>query len=113
MALAILGTVLIFGLSFFVRRRQLERERLDREGALRLLESEWVYLRTSSLSEAGPREKGAFLGSPDFLALANRRTPALSIRTTPYPGLYFVRLDAGYGIKNPRRLAEEGYVFSP
>ena len=110
-ALAILGVILLFGLSFFARRRQLERERLDRETALRVLESEWVYLRTAS-GHLEAREKEPFIGSLPFLALIEKRSPALSVRKTEFDTLVFVHLDIGYGIRVHQRTSQEGYVLT-
>ena len=110
-ALAILGVVLLFGLSFFVRRRQLELERLDREAALRVFESEWVYLRTAA-DHLEAREKKPFIGSVAFLALTEKRFPSLSVRKTEFDTLVFVHLEIGYGVRIPHRTIQEGYVLT-
>lgn len=111
MALAILGVILMFGLTFFVRRKQLERERLDREIALRVLESEWIYLRTAA-GRLEAREKSPFIGSVEFLSLIDKRAPGLSIRKTEYDTLVFVHLDIGYGVRVHQRTMQEGYVLT-
>jgi hypothetical protein len=110
-AMSILGVILMVGLSFFVRRRQLELERLDRERALRALESEWVYLRTAA-GHLEAREKEPFFGSLAFLALTQKRTPRLSVRKTEFDTLVFVHLEIGYGIRVPQRTTQEGYVLT-
>lgn len=109
-ALAILGVVILFGTSFFVKRREVERERLDRDVAVRALRSEWAYLRTVSLS---PREQASFVGSPLFLATMAARDPRLTAKATGTPGLLHVKVEIGFGIKRSRRIAQEGYVYSP
>ncbi|MEO6325900.1 MAG: hypothetical protein ABIT01_15035 [Thermoanaerobaculia bacterium] len=110
-ALSILGIILMFGLSFFVRRRQLEAERLDRERAVRALESEWVYLRTAS-GHLEQREKAPFLGSVEYLDLTSKRKPLLAVRNTAYDTLVFVHLEIGYGIRSPQVTVQEGYVLT-
>lgn len=109
-ALAILGVVVLFGTSFFLKRREVERERADRDVALRALRSEWAYVRTAPLS---PRESGPFIGSPTYLGLVAARDPRLSARPTGTPGLLRVTLEIGYGVKRPRRVSQEGFVFVP
>ena len=57
-SLAILGIVLTLGAGFLARRRALERERLDRERAVRALASEWIYLRGPFRSDVTRRTAG-------------------------------------------------------
>jgi hypothetical protein len=110
-SLAILGIVLVMGAGFFARRRDLERERLDREKAVRALASEWVFLRTSFTGELVPRKDVLFVGPGVFVDGLDARHPRLSIEGTEFPGLYFVHVEIGYGVRTPRRLVQEGYVF--
>ena len=79
-ALAILGFVLTMGAGFFVRQRELTRDRLDREKALRALATEWVFLRTAPTGELVPREKTAFVGPGEWVDSLDPRRPALSLR---------------------------------
>ena len=62
--LFLVGIVVFLGLSLFARRRELEKERLDREIARRALASEWVYLRTSY--DVTPRKDGGFVADLVF-----------------------------------------------
>src|SRR5262249_14880938 len=66
-SLAILGFVLAMGAGFLARRRDIERERLDREKALRALASEWVFLRTAPSGELVPRKDVLFVGPGAFV----------------------------------------------
>ncbi len=111
MALSILGVVLTMGGGSLFRRRDLDRERLDRERALRALRSEWVFLRTSPRSAFLPDEGREFLGPLGFADGLATRSPRLSLKPGPYPDLWFVRLDIGYG-RHGRRLVEEGWVWA-
>lgn len=108
-ALAILGVILLFGTGFFVKRKQIERERLDRDVAVRALRSEWAYLRSGSLT---PREDAPFVGSPFYLDSVEARAPKLTAKVTDTPGLLLVHLELGYGVKRTFRIAQEGFVFN-
>jgi len=110
-ALSILGIALTMGAGFLARRRDLDRERLDRERALRALRSEWVFLRTASPAEFLPDDGRGFLGPAEFLDGLAEREPRLTLKPGPHPDLWFVRLDVGYG-RHGRRLVEEGWVFA-
>ena len=110
-SLAILGIVLVMGAGFFARRRDIERERLDRETAVRALASEWAFLRTAFSGELVPREDAIFVGPGDFVDGLDARKPRLTIEGTEFPGLFFVRLEIGCGVRAPRRIVQEGYVY--
>ena len=110
-ALSILGIVLTMGGGFLARRRDLDAERLDRERAVRALRSEWVFLRTASRAEFLPGDGREFLGPAEFLSGVSARRAALSLKPGPYPGLWSVRLEIGYG-RRGKRLVEEGWVFA-
>jgi hypothetical protein len=110
-ALSILGIVLTMGAGFLARRRDLDRERLDRERALRAVRSEWVFLRTTSRAEFLPAEKREFFGPSEFLDGLSARAPRLTLTPGPHPDLWFARLDVGYG-RHGRRLVEEGWIFA-
>lgn len=109
-ALGVLSVLLVLGLSFVKKRRDLERERLDREIALRAMTSEWAVLRTSSSSELSPREDGPFLGPPELLAAVEDRKPLLTVEAAGYPGLVKVRLSLAAGTRRIHRIVQEGYV---
>ncbi len=109
-ALAILGVVVLFGTSFFVKRREVEKERLDRDVAMRALRSEWAYLRTAALT---PREDAPFLGSDLFRETIAARDPRLTAKPADTPGLLLVHIELTCGVKRTRRLAQEGFVFAP
>lgn len=111
MALSILGIVLTMGAGFLFRRRDLDRDRLDRERALRALRSEWVFLRTSPRSAFLPNEGREFVGPVGFADALAARSPRVSLKPGSYADLWFVRLDIGYG-RQGRRLVEEGWVWS-
>lgn len=110
-ALTILGIVLTMGAGFFARRRDIERDRLDREKALRAIASEWVFLRTSSGIDLEPRKERLFAGPGAFVDGLDARQPRLDIESTEFPGLFFVHLEIDYGVRARRRLVQEGYVF--
>jgi hypothetical protein len=110
-ALSILGIVLTMGAGFLARRRDLDRERLDRERALRAVRSEWVFLRTASRAEFLPAEEREFFGPSEFRGGLAQRAPRLTLKPGPHPDLWFARLDVGYG-RHGRRLVEEGWVFA-
>lgn len=110
-ALTILGIVLTMGAGFFARRRDIERDRLDREKALRAMASEWVFLRTSSGIDLTPRKDRLFVGPGAFVDGLDARQPRLDIESTEFPGLFFVHLEIDYGFRARRRLVHEGYVF--
>ena len=110
-ALSILGIVLTMGAGFLARRRDLDRERLDRERALRAVRSEWVFLRTASRAEFLPADEREFFGPAEFVDSLAEREPRLSLKPGPHPDLWFARVDLGYG-RNGRRLVEEGWVFA-
>ncbi len=110
-SLAILGIVLTLGASFLARRRALERERLDRERAVRALASEWTYLRTSFRNDVYPKDRRLFVGPGDFVDALDARNPFLRVKSTEVDGLCFVHLEIGYGEKMARRIVQEGYVF--
>jgi len=110
-ALSILGIVLTMGGGFLARRRDLDRERIDRERAIRALRSEWVFLRTSPRSAFLPGEEREFAGPAGFLSSLSGRSPRLSLKPGPYPDLWAIRLDIGYG-RQGRRLVEEGWVWA-
>jgi len=110
-ALSILGIVLTMGAGFLARRRDLDRERLDRERALRAVRSEWVFLRTASRAEFLPAEERGFFGPSEFLDGLAERRPRLTLKSGPHPDLWFARLDVGYG-RHGRRLVEEGWIFA-
>ena len=110
-ALSILGIVLTMGAGFLARRRDLDRERLDRERALRAVRSEWVFLRTASRAEFLPAEEREFFGPSEFRGGLAERAPRLTLKPGPHPDLWFARLDVGYG-RHGRRLVEEGWVFA-
>ena len=109
MALAILGVVVLFGTGFFVKRKEVERERLDRDVAIRALRSEWAYLRTSPLS---PRKDAPFVGSEAFLETVAARDPRLTITPTETAGLLLVHLEISSGLKRRVRIAQEGLSFT-
>jgi hypothetical protein len=110
-ALFLVGIVVFFGLSLFARRRELEKERLDREIARRALASEWVYLRTSF--GVTPRKDGKFVGSQIYLASIEARHPKLTLESDrDMPGLFHVRMSIEHGLKRPVRLSDEGFVFT-
>ncbi len=109
-ALAILSILLVLGMTLFGRRRDVEKERLDQEKALRALESEWAVLRTSPAGDLAPQEKGPCLGPAEFLSAIEGRTPVLTVEATAYANLVKVRLDVGAGVKRPRRVVQEGFV---
>lgn len=109
-ALAVLGILLSLGLTLFQRRRELERELLDRAVAVRALGSEWAVLRTSSAADLVPQEEGPFLGPVEFLTAIEDRDPLLTIEETKYPGLVKVRLDIRAGVKRSHRIVQEGWV---
>lgn len=109
-ALALLGLLLLTGTTFLPRRRQLEKERLDREIALRALRSEWTVLRTGTTGGLPARERGPFLGPGPFIEAVLRRQPRLTIRPAEFPGLVFVRLEIDSGVRNKQRLVQEGFV---
>lgn len=111
MALSILGIALTMGAGFLARRRDIDRERLDRERALRAVRSEWVFLRTASRSEFLPADGRGLFGPTEFVDGLVDRTPRLSLKPGPHPDLWFVRVDLGYG-RHGRRLVEEGWVFA-
>ncbi len=111
MALSILGIVLTMGAGFLARRRDLDRERLDRERGLRALRSEWVFLRTAARAEFLPTEERGFIGPPGFVDSLAPRSPRLTLKPGPWPDLWLVRLELGYG-RHGRRLVEEGWVFA-
>ncbi len=109
-ALAILGIVVLFGTTFFVKRREVERERQDRDVALRALRSEWAYLRTQGVSEGTAMP---FVGSELFLEQVAARDPKLTAVPETTPGLYRVTLEIGYGVKRQgRRVRQEGFVYA-
>jgi hypothetical protein len=110
-ALSIFGIVLTMGGGVLLRGRDLDRERLDRERALRALRSEWVFLRTSPRSAFLPGDEREFFGPDGFLDGVAARSPRLSLKPGPYADLWFVRLDLGYG-RHGRRLVEEGWVWA-
>ena len=72
-SLAILGIVLTLGASFLARRRALEKDRLDRERAVRALASEWIYLRTSFRNDVYPKDRRPFVGPGDFVIFITKR----------------------------------------
>jgi hypothetical protein len=110
-SLAILGIVLMLGAGFLARRRALERERLDRERAVRALASEWLYLRTSFRNDVFPKDRRPFVGPGGFVDALDSRNPILSVKSADVDGLCFVRLEIGYGEKMAKRIVQEGYVF--
>jgi hypothetical protein len=110
-SLAILGLVLAFGAGFFARRRDMERDRLDHEVALRALASEWVFLRTAPAGEVAARERILFVGPGAFVDGLDARTPELTVKGTEVPGLFFVRLSIGYGLRTKHRAVQEGWVY--
>ena len=110
MALGVLSVLLVLGLSLVKRRRDLERERLDQEAALRALSSEWAVIRTSSASELLPCEDGPFLGPLELVTAVESRQPLLTIQPGGYPGLVKVRISLAAGTKRNRRIVQEGYV---
>lgn len=111
-ALLILGFVLTMGAGFFVRQRELSRDRLDRERALRALATEWVFLRTAPKGELIPREKATFVGPGEWVDSLDPRRPTLSLSPTPYADLYAVRLEIGFGKRGGRRIVQEGWVYA-
>jgi prepilin-type N-terminal cleavage/methylation domain-containing protein len=111
-ALAILGIVLSVGAGFFARQRDLSRDRLDREKALRALATEWVFLRTAPKGELIPREASPFVGPGDWVDSLDARKPSLRIRPTAYADLHAVRLEIGFGVRGGRRIVQEGWVFA-
>jgi len=110
-SLAILGIVLTLGASFLARRRALERDRLDRERAVRALASEWIYLRTSFRNDVFPKDRRPFVGPDDFVDALDARNPLLRVKSTEVDGLCFVHLEIGYGEKMAQQIVQEGYVF--
>jgi hypothetical protein len=110
-ALSILGIVLTMGGGFLFRRRDLDRDRLDRERALRALRSEWVFLRTSPRSAFLPGDGRKFIGPVSFADALAARSPRVSLKPGPYADLWFVRLDIGYG-RHGGRLVQEGWVWA-
>ncbi|MGZ5430524.1 MAG: pilus assembly FimT family protein, partial [Thermoanaerobaculia bacterium] len=94
-SLAILGIVLTLGASFLARRRALERDRLDRERAVRALASEWIYLRTSFRNDVFPKDRRPFVGPGDFVDALDARNPFLRVKSTEVDGLCFVHLEIG------------------
>ncbi|HSB62772.1 MAG TPA: prepilin-type N-terminal cleavage/methylation domain-containing protein [Thermoanaerobaculia bacterium] len=110
-SLAILGIVLTLGASFLARRRALEKDRLDRERAVRALASEWIYLRTSFRNDVYPSDRRPFVGPGDFVDALDSRNPFLKVKSTDVDGLCFVRLEIRYGEKMSRQIVQEGYVF--
>ncbi len=110
-ALTILGIILTMGAGLLVRQRRLERDRLDRERALRAVSSEWVFLRTAVLEELAPRRDGPFLGPNEFADALEERHPSLTIEPGPRPGLLFVRVELDWGGGGAHRLVQEGYVY--
>src|SRR5437016_3456088 len=98
--LFLVGIVVFLGLSLFARRRELEKERLDREIARRALASEWVYLRTSY--DVTPRKDGGFVGSKIFLASVESRHPKLTLEVDKeMPALLHVKMSVEHGLKRP------------
>lgn len=110
-ALAILGIVLTLGASFLARRRALERERLDRERAVRALSSEWIYLRTSFRSDVYPKDRRPFVGPGAFVDALDPRNAFLRVKSTEVDGLCLVHLEIGYGDGMRKEVIQEGYVF--
>ncbi len=110
-SLAILGIVLTLGAGFLARRRVLERERLDRERAVRAAASEWLYLRSSFRNDVAPKERRLFAGPGTFVDSLDTRNPFLRVKSTEVDGLYLVHLEISYGERMARRLVQEGYVF--
>src|SRR5512141_3064265 len=98
-SLAILGIVLTFGAGFLARRRSLERERLDRERAVRALASEWIYLRGPFRSDVYPKDRRPFVGPGDFVDALDPRNPFLRVKSTEVDGLFLVHLEIGFGEK--------------
>ncbi len=111
MALSILGIVLTMGAGFLARRRDLDRERLDRERGLRALRSEWVFVRTAGRAEFLPAKGRGFLGPSAFVDSLAHRSPRLTLKPGPWPDLWLVRLELEYG-RYGRRIVEEGWVFA-
>lgn len=110
-SLAILGIVLTLGASFLARRRALERDRLDRERAVRALASEWIYLRTSFRNDVYPKDRRPFVGPGDFVDALDARRPFLRVKSTDVDGLCLVHLEIGYGENMAKQIVQEGYVF--
>ena len=110
-SLAILGIVLTLGASFLARRRALERDRLDRERAVRALASEWIYLRTAFRSDVVPKDRRPFVGPGDFVDALEERNPLLSVKATEVDGLCFVHVEIAYGERMAKQIVQEGYVF--
>jgi hypothetical protein len=110
-ALAILGIVLTLGASFLARRRVLERERVDRERAVRALASEWLYLRTSFRNDVYPKDRRPFVGPGTFVDALDPRNAFLRVKSTEVDGLCLVHLEIGYGEKMKKQIVQEGYVF--
>lgn len=109
-ALAILGFLLVLGLTLFWNKRKLEAEIRDRDVAVRLLASEWVFLRSAPASALTPRDEGPFIGSAAFQSAVSARDPKLTLRDDAVPGLLWVRLELTWGVKRKRVLVEEGFV---
>jgi len=109
-SLTILGIVLTLGASFLARRRALERDRLDRERAVRALASEWIYLRTSFRSDVTPKDRRPFVGPGDFVDALEARNPLLRVNATEVDGLYRVHLEIAYGERMAKQIVQEGYV---
>jgi hypothetical protein len=110
-SLAILGIVLTLGASFLARRRALERDRLDRERAVRALAGEWIYLRTSFRNDVYPKDRRPFVGPGAFVDALDARNPFLRVKSTDVDGLYLIHLEIGYGEKMAKHIVQEGYVF--
>lgn len=101
----------MLGASFLARRRALERDRLDRERAVRAAASEWIYLRTSFLSDVYPKDRRPFVGPGRFVDALDERNPFLRVKATEVDGLCLVHLEIGYGEKMAKQIVQEGYVF--
>jgi hypothetical protein len=110
-SLAILGIVLTLGASFLARRRALERERVDRERAVRALASEWLYLRTSFRNDVYPKDRRPFVGPGSFVDALDPRDAFLRVKATDVDGLCLVHLEIRYGDEMKKEIVQEGYVF--
>jgi len=108
--LTIVGILLTTSTVVLARRRAVERDRVDRAAALRALSSEWTLLRSARPEELVPREKGSFVGPPDFVTSLAHRHPALTIRKADPAGIVFVRLEIDAGRRFRHRLVQEGFV---